>query len=162
MSIRNLTALALLLVSTCGFSKESIKVNIYSTNGKQQEMGYIEFEKSPGGLMIKPNLHHLPPGPHGFHIHQHPKCGQEGMAAGGHLDPKHSNTHLGPYREGHKGDLPILYVNADGESHTALLAPNLSLDDIKGHSVVIHVGSDNYTDAPPNGGGGPRLACGVI
>lgn len=142
---------------------ESITVTMYSTGDKQENRGVILFEKSPGGLMIKPNLHDLPPGPHGFHIHHNPNCGSAGMAAGGHLDPAKTNLHQGPYEDdSHLGDLPILYVNADGEARTALLAPRLTIKDISGHSVMIHAGGDNYSNIPPNGGGGPRIACGVI
>ena len=34
---------------------------------------------------------------------------------------------------------------------------------LRGKSVVIHAGGDNYSDQPqPLGGGGARIACGVI
>jgi Cu-Zn family superoxide dismutase len=34
--------------------------------------------------------------------------------------------------------------------------------DVKGRSIVIHAGGDNYSDQPaPLGGGGARIACGV-
>ena len=139
-----------------------ITVTVYGTDGNHQNKGVITFKNSPGGVLIHPNLHDLPPGPHGFHIHKNPSCNREGMAAGDHFDPKHTNKHLGPYEIGHAGDLPVLYVSADGESRASLIAPRLTLDAIKGHSVMIHAGSDNYTDTPPLGGGGPRIACGVI
>ncbi|MCH9756550.1 MAG: superoxide dismutase family protein [Gammaproteobacteria bacterium] len=140
----------------------NITVKIYGTGDEHQAKGTISFEDSPGGLLIKPHLHDLPPGPHGFHIHQNPSCRNEGMAAGGHFDPKQTNTHLGPYENGHQGDLPVIYVNADNESSSSLIAPHLNIENIKGHSIIIHAGGDNYTNAPPMGGGGPRIACGVI
>ncbi|NES46128.1 superoxide dismutase family protein, partial [Moorena sp. SIO2C4] len=35
--------------------------------------------------------------------------------------------------------------------------------DLKGHSLIIHAQGDNYSDIPkPLGGGGARVACGVI
>jgi Cu-Zn family superoxide dismutase len=44
-----------------------------------------------------------------------------------------------------------------------LLAPRLKLADIKGRSLMIHAGGDNYSDTPaPLGGGGARAACGVV
>ena len=44
-----------------------------------------------------------------------------------------------------------------------LHAPNLAVKDLKGRSVIIHAGGDNYSDQPaPLGGGGARIACGVI
>lgn len=57
-----------------------------------------------------------------------------------------------------------LVVNADGTATYPLLAPRLkSLSELKGHSLMIHKGGDNYSDKPaPLGGGGARFACGVI
>ena len=45
-----------------------------------------------------------------------------------------------------------------------LIAPRIkSLDALKGHALMIHAGGDNYADQPaPLGGGGARLACGVL
>jgi Cu-Zn family superoxide dismutase len=61
------------------------------------------------------------------------------------------------------GDLPALEVNDQGEAVKLMLAPHLKLADIKGHTLMIHAGGDNYSDTPkPLGGGGPRVACGVI
>jgi Cu-Zn family superoxide dismutase len=37
------------------------------------------------------------------------------------------------------------------------------MSDVKGRSLMIHAGGDNYADQPaPLGGGGARVACGVI
>ncbi|MDF1646537.1 MAG: superoxide dismutase family protein [Legionellaceae bacterium] len=141
---------------------ESTTATIYSTDDTHTAKGTITFKDSPGGLLIEPHLHDLPPGPHGFHIHQNPSCRNQGVAAGGHFDPKQTNTHLGPYGEGHLGDLPVLYINADGETRSSLIAPRLSVENVKSHSIMIHAAGDNYTNAPPMGGGGPRIACGVI
>jgi Cu-Zn family superoxide dismutase len=44
-----------------------------------------------------------------------------------------------------------------------VLAPRLKVADIKGRSLMIHAGGDNYSDLPVKlGGGGARIACGVI
>jgi Cu-Zn family superoxide dismutase len=64
---------------------------------------------------------------------------------------------------GHLGDLPRIEVNARGEARATLQAPRIaSVADLKGHALMIHAGGDNYTDTPPLGGGGARLACGVV
>src|SRR5262249_24970487 len=85
-----------------------------------------------------------------------------GMAAGGHYDPANTGKALGPLGEGHKGDLPALTVDADGRATKDVVAPHLKVSDVKGHSIMIHVGGDNYSDQPaPLGGGGARIACGV-
>jgi len=39
----------------------------------------------------------------------------------------------------------------------------LKVIDIKGRSLMIHAGGDNYSDMPVSlGGGGARVACGVV
>ena len=127
---------------------------------------------TPRGAVFRVNLKGLPPGPHGFHVHEGTSC-QPNMAnnqpvpagaAGGHLDPAHTGKHLGPEGEGHLGDLPVLNVNAAGTANVSLTAPRIkSLDTIKGHALIIHVGGDNYSDQPePLGGGGARIACGIL
>jgi Cu-Zn family superoxide dismutase len=41
--------------------------------------------------------------------------------------------------------------------------PHLTVADVKGRSIMIHGGGDNYSDQPaPLGGGGARIACGVV
>jgi hypothetical protein len=39
----------------------------------------------------------------------------------------------------------------------------LKVADLNGRSVVVHAGADTYSDQPkPLGGGGARVACGVV
>ena len=43
------------------------------------------------------------------------------------------------------------------------MGSQLALKDLPGRALVIHAGGDNYSDYPePAGGGGERIACGVI
>jgi Cu-Zn family superoxide dismutase len=86
---------------------------------------------------------------------------EAGIAAGEHYDPEGHKSHKGPQGKGHKGDLPLLKGTASGIEQT-VVAPRLKLADIKGRSLVIHEGGDNYSDNPENGGGKGRVACGVI
>lgn len=142
-----------------------------NTKGIGEKIGVIEFSDSDKGLVIKPDLKGLPPGPHGFHIHEKGSCDgaevngqwQAGALAGGHLDPAHTGKHLGPKGKGHHGDLPELIVNKNGEAKEKLIAPHLTVLDLRERSVMIHEGGDNYSDQPkPMGGGGARIACGVL
>ena len=159
MTVLKVTAsLVFFLASTAQAAPISSEVNA----GNGTSLGQVTFEDSKYGLMITPKLSGLPVGIHGFHIHQVADCGDNGMKAGGHLDPKNTNSHQGPYGEGHLGDLPVLAVNANGEAQIPVLAPRLKTDDIKGHAIMIHAGGDNYSDNPPLGGGGARIGCGKI
>jgi Cu-Zn family superoxide dismutase len=137
-------------------------VRVALTNSEQTQIGSVDFEDTTYGLLITPYLSGLPTGIHGFHIHMHPNCEDHGMNAGGHFDPDLTNTHLGPYGQGHLGDLPALTVNEKGEATLPLLAPRLKTKDLSGHALMIHAGGDTYKDVPTLGGGGARLACGVI
>lgn len=132
----------------------TVTISPYIHDGKQE------------GMLITPYLYNLPASSvHGMHIHINPSCADGGMAAGGHWDPDNTGKHLGPYNDnGHKGDLPELVVNADGTATEPVVAPRLdSLEELEGHSLMIHEGGDNYSDTPkPLGGGGTRMWCGVI
>jgi superoxide dismutase, Cu-Zn family len=141
-------------------------------NGPGAPVGTVTIINSYDGARITVDLHGLPPGQHGFHVHQNPSCApglvNGAMApaggAGPHFDPEHNDAHMGPMGFGHMGDLPFLTVGADGTDRETLTAPHIrDTFALKGRSLVIHVGGDNYADQPkPLGGGGGRLACGVI
>lgn len=141
--------------------------------GPGEAVGTVTISVGSGGAAIKTALKGLPPGPHGFHIHQNGSCdpttpagGQPvpAGAAGGHYDPQNTGKHEGPHGSGHLGDLPVLEVGADGTANAALTAPHIKdVAGLKGKSVMIHAGGDTYSDQPqPLGGGGARIACGVI
>jgi Cu-Zn family superoxide dismutase len=100
-----------------------------------------------------------------------PNCGpamkdgkmQAGLAAGGHYDPHATGKHEGPKGDGHRGDLPVLNVDAKGNATEMMHAFRLSVEAVRGRAFVIHEGGDNYSDQPkPLGGGGARIACGVV
>jgi Cu-Zn family superoxide dismutase len=148
-----------------------VHMHLIDAKGIGSEIGTITVSDSPYGLILTPNLSRLMPGIHGFHVHQNANCGTAkkdgktvpGLGAGGHYDPKGTGRHEGPYGQGHIGDLPALYVGRDGCALLPVLAPRLRVSDLKGHSLVIHSGGDNYSDHPqPLGGGGGRVACGVV
>ena len=157
---------------TAAAASATATVNKIDETGVGAAVGKLKFSDSKGGLKIMPALKGLPPGPHGFHVHANGNCGAAenngkmtaGFAAGGHFDPASSGKHLGPEStEGHKGDLPVLVVDANGNAKTPVVAPHLKVKDVKGHAIVIHSGGDNYADQPaPAGGGGARIACAVV
>lgn len=140
-------------------------------NGVGAEIGTLMLMDTRGGLRVEPALGGLPPGQHGFHLHENPNCGpamkdgkmQAGLAAGAHYDPHATGKHEGPKGDGHRGDLPVLNVDADGNATEMMHAFRLSVEAVRGRAFVIHEGGDNYSDQPkPLGGGGARIACGVV
>ena len=71
--------------------------------------------------------------------------------------------YIGPMGEGHLGDLPRVDVAADGSARASLTAPRIKdVAALKGKTLMLHAGGDNYSDTPPLGGGGARYACGVL
>lgn len=168
------TAAALLIMAAGPVSaaKLTITMNAIGVDGIGQPVGTIDARDTRQGLALTPRLSGLPAGPHGIHVHQSGDCGTKeqdgkmvaGLAAGGHFDPAASGKHKGPWqKDGHQGDLPALAVKGDGTASETLLAPHLKVADLKGRAIVIHAGADNYADEPkPLGGGGARIACGVV
>jgi Cu-Zn family superoxide dismutase len=127
---------------------------------------------------------------HGFHIHANdvPANGEGCLAdpaaapstwfvsADGHYNPTlltHSH---------HVGDMPVLYVNADGSVETRFHIDRIAPRDLNDRVVILHAGADNFANIPtgdaltqytPNsadattatsktGNAGDRVACGVI
>lgn len=173
MPIRFKMLLVATNLSVCGAALADITVpmNIADEKGTGKPVGQVVISETPHGVVFSPSLTGLPPGLHGFHVHENPSCDPQekdgkmvaALAAGGHYDPAASKRHGLPWGDGHLGDLPALYVDAAGNANNPVLAPRLKLADVSGRSLMVHAGGDNHADHPaPLGGGGARFACGVI
>ena len=87
------TTLILLLASSLLVGARTIRaasatatINLINATGISSPLGMVSFVDSPDGLVITPKLSGLPPGEHGFHIHDKGDCGpgmNEGKAAAG-------------------------------------------------------------------------------
>lgn len=169
--MKKICAALLLASSTSVFADVVISMNTVDEKGIAASIGEVRVSESKYGLVFTPALKGLAPGLHGFHLHQNASCEpreKDGKmmaagAAGGHYDPAATNVHGTPWGDGHLGDLPPLYVQADGTAVQPVLAPRLKLSDLKGRSLMVHGGGDNHADHPAAlGGGGARIGCGVI
>ncbi len=165
--------LGVTMLSLCGATQAgtTVSINVVDKKGVGESVGEIAIKETSHGVVFSPSLSDLPPGLHGFHVHENPSCQPQekdgkmkpALAAGGHYDPDSSKHHGSPWGDGHLGDLPALFVDEKGNASHPVLAPRLEIDDVKGRALMIHSGGDNYSDHPsPLGGGGARLACGVI
>ena len=140
MSFALLLCGGLLLMGSAA-QAESVKtpVNKISPDGVGEEIGFITFSDADGGgVDIIVDLTGLPEGEHGMRVHENASCAPA---------EKDGKMVAGLAAGGH-------YDPMKTNKHAG---PGL-----KGHSVMIHEGGDNYTDNPPLGGGGARIACGVI
>lgn len=162
-----------LSMATAQAASKDVTMNLVDADGVQKSVGQVTISETEHGLLFTPKLSNLPvEGMQGFHVHAKGSCepAEDGgemkaaHAAAGHFDPGNTGAHKGPYEEGHLGDLPALYVNSDGAAEQPVLAPRLrNLSQIEGRALMLHEGGDNYSDDPePLGGGGKRVACGVI
>lgn len=161
-----------IVAGSVAWAVESV-VDMYALTpeGNGDKIGTITVSETVYGALFTPDLSGLSEGLHGFHLHANGSCGAgekdgrmvPGLAAGGHFDPGKTTSHMGPYENGHLGDLPALYVDPSGAAVHSVLAPRIHLYEMKGHALMIHQGGDNYSDFPKLlGGGGSRAACGVV
>ena len=96
----------------------------------------------------------------GFHVHEFGDCGNQGLNAGGHFNPK-GHKHGGPAdKERHCGDLGNLEADAEGKAvYTQVLHGKVYK--FMGRSVVVHSQADDLKTQPA-GASGTRVACGVV
>jgi len=153
--------------------KDALKVivpfNMTSADGVGAKVGSIVARNErmsiasriEEALILTPYLQGLPPGLHAFHVHVNPNCGPAeeqgkvvpGLAAGPHLFLKGTGADATVTYHSHLGNLPNLLVEADGTSKLEIAVPRLTLDDIRGRSIVIHATRDDDS---------ARQACGVV
>jgi|SRR5579862_4987903 len=128
--------------------------------------GTVTFTQKADKVLVVANLTGLPPGPHGFHVHEKGDCSSgDGMSAGGHFNPTakpHGNPALPDH---HAGDMPMLLADASGAATLSVELDPMHVGggatDIVGKAVIVHKDADDYT-TQPTGNSGARIACGVI
>ncbi|MBI1207018.1 MAG: superoxide dismutase family protein [Azospirillum sp.] len=157
------------LIGSQAFAAETAGANFI--NGAKEALGHATLVQGPSGVLIDLDLHGLPPGPHGIHIHSVGNCDDAPAfkASGGHLNPAKKPHGLLNAEGPDNGDLPNITVAADGTLHAQLFTTLASLSagsppailDADGGAFVIHEHPDDQT-AQPIGGAGGRIACGVI
>ncbi len=126
-------------------------------------MGTVTFTKIEKGTRVQAELSGVPAGKHGFHVHEYGDASSpDGKAAGSHFDPKMAKKHGDPSKNDvrHLGDLGNIEASADGKATYDATYPDLPIDVIVGHGLVVHEKADDF--GQPVGNAGGRLAVGVI
>jgi len=148
---------------------DEVIVTLINQEGRQVATATLSEQKT-GGVKIKLEGDNLPPGVHGFHIHDRAVCVPPDFeSAGAHYNPTNSK-HGFDHSEGpHAGDLENITVSEDGTVFVEVEAPLVTLNPDgentlftdEGTTLVIHAEPDDYISQPA-GNAGARIACGVI
>ena len=129
--------------------------------------GIVRLEDTPGGLHVMAQLTGVPPGDHGFHIHEFGDCAQMGKAAGGHYNPMntpHGNVLKDGIQKAHVGDMGNITANAAWEATLDATLHGVALsganNSVGGRAIVLHEKVDDFSQ--PVGNAGNRIGCGTI
>jgi len=155
---------------TAGAEPVSRSSNLMGSDGAV--IGKITVTDAPHGVLLRISAEGLKPGWHGLHFHEKADCqGPSFKSAGAHVHSTTPVTHgLLNTQANDDGDLPNLYVAADGTVMVELYSTLVSLQgagnrpallDADGSAVVIHANPDDYM-SQPIGGAGDRVACAPI
>jgi Cu-Zn family superoxide dismutase len=163
------TILLFLMAGLTDLRAESKMAATRLINNQGKTVGYATFIEGPDGVEIAVQVHDMPPGLHGIHIHAVGKCETPDFkSAGGHFNPFERKHGLKNREGAHVGDMPNLLVGPDGTASGAILVPLASLEPGKnslfhpdGAALMIHAGKDDQI-SDPAGDAGARIACGVI
>jgi superoxide dismutase, Cu-Zn family len=150
--------------------KNSADAKLYNAAGNP--VGKVRLTQEGNGIVsVQAQVHDLPPGFHGFHVHAVGTCVAPFTSAGGHFNLT-TQTH-----RDHNGDFPVLLVNADGTAQARFNTDRFTVADLfdaDGSAIIIHANADNYANIPPRyqpapdeitlttGDAGARIACGVV
>jgi len=135
-------------------------------NGSGAVIGKVTLSDAPHGVVMRVETKGLTPGWHGLHFHEKADCSKSDFtSAGGHTHGAGDRVHglLNP-KANETGDLPNLFVGADGVGNTEVYSTLVKLADLKdadGSAVVIHASLDDHM-AQPIGGAGARVACAEV
>jgi Cu-Zn family superoxide dismutase len=168
------TFAAILCVSTVALSPiagaeapKSLSSELKAADGTS--LGTVTVTAAPKGALLRVEAKGLPAGWHGMHFHEKGDCSDAKFAnAGGHVHRGDKVVHgLLNAKANDAGDLPNVFVGADGALTVELYSTLSSLDgakhqatlaDADGFAVVIHAAADDYA-SQPIGGAGARIAC---
>ena len=165
-----LCAAGLLALTVPAAAQSPEKAHATFIDAKGQQIGRATLTETAGGVLINVEISGLPPGEHGFHIHQIGKCDPNTNfdSASSHFsltDQKHGYNSDG---DPHVGDMPNQFVGPDGKLRAHVINPSVTLDDEEGglfdqdgSALVVHANPDDY-HSQPAGQAGARIACAVI
>ena len=130
--------------------------------------GSAKLTGTKDGVLIEVEATGLPAGQWvGFHVHETGKCdaADKHESAGAHFNPGGKEHGYQSANGPHAGDMPNLYVGADGtvraQDYTSGIRLGEGDTDVIGRAPMIHGGADDY-QSQPSGKAGASYACAVI
>lgn len=168
-----LAAIAVTAWPQTNYAQGSAQAMTVLRNAAGEIIGNVVLVQQGGAVRVEVQASGLTPGFHGFHVHAAGMCDAAGgfTSAGGHFNPG------GATHGSHGGDLPSLYVMADGTASMTVLTDGFTVADLfddNGSAIVVHAGPDNFANIPTRyapapdqttldtGDAGGRVACGVV
>ena len=164
------TCSALMLAGSLAYAQApAATASAVISDAMGKPIGTATLRETSSGVLLKVDFTAAPSGTHALHVHTTGKCDAPMfMTAGGHFAPGMTKHGLLAVGGPHAGDLPNIYVPADGKLSMEILEPNVtlaagarSLLDADGSAIVLHAMADDYSTDPAGNAGG-RIACGVI
>ena len=159
--------LTVLISGACAHAKRPMGMATLAPTSGQTAGGTVHFnDVGDGNVEVVVDLTGVPPGVHGFHVHEKGDCGNNAQNAGGHFNPT-GMVHGAPDAVSHHaGDFGNVNADANGEVHTRFTTHSISLTEgfsssAIGHAVVLHEKADDLI-SQPSGNAGGRIACGVV
>ncbi len=156
-----------LLALGCASSRLPSAMATLQPSSGQTAKGMVHLtDAGEGNVDVQIDLTGVPPGTHGFHIHEKGDCGNNGQNAGGHFNPT-GMVHGAPDAVSHHaGDFGNVTADANGEVHTRFTTHSVSLKSGEttypvGKAAVLHEKADDLV-SQPSGNAGARIACGVL
>jgi Cu-Zn family superoxide dismutase len=130
--------------------------------------GTVTFAEQDGSVEVSIDLQGLPPGEHGFHVHETGDCSApDATSAGGHFNPgelPHGSPNA-PRDRHHAGDFGNLTAAEDGTVKTSMKVDFITVAEgersVVGKAVVVHEKPDDLKSQPTGDAGG-RIGCGVV
>lgn len=166
--ILSVTFAAGLVLAGCASHKKAAPMAMatMAPTANQTAKGTVHFtELGDGSVDVSVDLTNVPPGTHGFHVHDKGDCGDNGNAAGGHFNPTAAQHGAPNATSHHAGDFGNVTADASGnvktKFNTRAVTVSPSSSSAVGHAVVLHGKEDDLT-TQPTGNAGPRIACGVV
>lgn len=173
MKIGNGIALSAIMLATQAFADghEFPTATAMMVNVEGETIGEATLTQAPEGVIIYMRVEGLTPGRHGLHMHSVGVCdGAEGFTtAKGHVANSHQGLHGLLNASSHAGELPNLFVGADGIGEAEFYTTRVTITDLPGENLldedgstfIIHEAGDDHI-SQPIGGSGSRVACGII